>query len=314
MSKKCLLKIDMHIHTVPSTMLYRNKNGGRYPTVEEQRYINKEIGIERSLLLPEGAYGEGSNDTVSMREAYNMVKDNPDVFGWWFCNLAPEAGGNSPTEDLSFFLNQFKEKGAKGLGELVYNRVFDEDPYLLNLLKHCELCNLPVVIHIGKRYNDYGVVDEVGLYRLEHVLQMFPKLMIIGHSQKFWSEMSADVTEASRGGYPNTKVIPGRLYELMRKYPNLYADLSAGSGYNAIARDPENGYRFLEEFQDKLFFATDLCDPTQLDYFKNGLSRFLDEAMEAGHISYTAYYKICRGNALYLLDGASSNTAGMEID
>ena len=32
--------------------------------------------------------------------------------------------------------------------------------------------------------------------------------------------------------------------ELLRKYPNLYGDLSAGSGYNAITRDPAFGDAF----------------------------------------------------------------------
>ncbi len=40
--------------------------------------------------------------------------------------------------------------------------------------------------------------------------------------------------------------------ELLRKYPNLYADLSALSGANAILRDPEYGVKFLDEFQDRL--------------------------------------------------------------
>jgi len=47
--------------------------------------------------------------------------------------------------------------------------------------------------------------------------------------------------------------------ELMRRYPNLHGDLSAGSGFNAISRDPEFGYAFMEEFQDRLYWGTDIC-------------------------------------------------------
>ena len=39
--------------------------------------------------------------------------------------------------------------------------------------------------------------------------------------------------------------------------PNMYADLSAGSGYNAITRDPEWTEGFLERNWQKLLFATD---------------------------------------------------------
>jgi len=58
----------------------------------------------------------------------------------------------------------------------------------------------------------------------------------------------------------------------MRLYPNLHGDLSAGSGFNAITRDPEFGYRFMEEFQDRLYFGTDIANVPQklpiVDYFK----------------------------------------------
>ena len=87
------------------------------------------------------------------------------------------------------------------------------------------------------------------------------------------------------------------MVELMRSYPNMYADLSAGSGENAIMRDPTFGYRFLEEFQDKLFFGVDYCS------IKNYrvLSAFLDEGVENGRISQRAYNKICRENLLALI-------------
>jgi hypothetical protein len=47
----------------------------------------------------------------------------------------------------------------------------------------------------------------------------------------------------------------------MRKYPNLYGDLSAGSGCNALARDPEYAIKFMTEFQDRLMFGLDICSP-----------------------------------------------------
>ena len=49
----------------------------------------------------------------------------------------------------------------------------------------------------------------------------------------------------------------GAVVRLMRQYPNLWADLSpaAGSGYNALARDPDYAVKFLHEFQDRLVRA-----------------------------------------------------------
>ena len=89
----------------------------------------------------------------------------------------------------------------------------------------------------------------------------------------------------------------GRVPELMQKYPNLHGDLSAGSGFNAISRDPAFGYRFLEEFQDRLFFGTDLLRPGQ------DLPQvvYLQDIAQQGHISQQAYEKIAWRNADRLL-------------
>jgi len=174
---------------------------------------------------------------------------------------------------------------------------------VLNLFKHCEACDMPVTFHIGYLGKEYGLVDEIGLPRLEKVLAMFPKLKFLGHSHKFWAEISGDVTEESRNTYPPGKVTPGgRAVELMRKYLNLCGDLSAGSGCNAIIRDPEFSYGFLEEFQDRLYFGTDICGVDNINHVLMKLSPFLDEAMETGRISYAAYKKISRENALALLE------------
>ena len=48
--------------------------------------------------------------------------------------------------------------------------------------------------------------------------------------------------------------------ELFSKYPNLYGDLSANSGGQAIMRDSEFGLKFLEKYSDRLFFATDMVN------------------------------------------------------
>ena len=141
------------------------------------------------------------------------------------------------------------------------------------------------------------MIDELGLPRLEIALRKFPDLIFIGHSQPFWGEISADVTDQTRNGYPKGKVVPGRVPELLRKYPNMYGDMSAGSGFNAVSRDPEFGYAFMEEFQDKLLFGTDICAPTN----ETPLPYYLREILAAGKISKAAYEKITWQNANRLL-------------
>ena len=133
------------------------------------------------------------------------------------------------------------------------------------------------------------------------MLAKHPKLKLVGHSQCFWSEISADVTKETRGNYPTGKVIPGRIVELMRNYENLYCDLSAGSGANALMRDPEFAYKFLEEFQDRIYYGADICIAECYNNLLTKTPSFLDDAMLNGKISNTTYKKICRENALRLL-------------
>jgi len=157
---------------------------------------------------------------------------------------------------------------------------------------------MPVIIHIAPKQGDYyGIVDDLGLPRIEKLLKKYPNLKLIGHSQCFWSEIDKNVTNENKSGYPGGKVKAGRIVELMREYSNLYCDLSAGSGYNALSRDPEFAYRFIEEFSDRLMFGTDICSPSNVML----LSGWLDQAFADGYISESNYNKISRENAIRIL-------------
>lgn len=157
---------------------------------------------------------------------------------------------------------------------------------------------LPVLFHLAERIGGtYGVVDDAGLPRLDTCLRECVNTVFIGHGPAFWSEISLGVNEATRGGYPKGEVIPGRLQQLLKEHPNLYGDLSADSGFNAITRDPYYGYKFLEEFQYKLLFGTDICNVGQtvpiVDYFRQGLTE--------GRISQVTYDKITERNVTRIL-------------
>jgi predicted TIM-barrel fold metal-dependent hydrolase len=131
---------------------------------------------------------------------------------------------------------------------------------------------------------------------------MFPNLMFIGHSQPFWAEISGDLKPEQRNSYPTGKIFPGgRLVELLKNYQNLYADLSAYSGYNAISRDKEFGITFLEDFQDKLLFGTDLDQPNQ----EIPQLKYLRQLLEEGLLSKKVYDKIMYKNVIKLLNISS---------
>ncbi len=254
-------------------------------------------GVEKAVILPLDATPEGNTFWFTTEQVLEVYKRYPDRI-IPFCNLDPRQINNSPNTDFTWIIQEYKDLGCKGVGEITANLYID-DPMVLNLFAQCGELDMPVLFHLVDRIGaPYGLVDDIYLPRLEKALKELPKTIFIGHAMSFWAEISADVSEETRGGYPKGPITkPGRLQELLRKYDNLYGDLSAGSGFNAITRDPEYGYKFLEEFQDKLLFGTDFCHHNQevpiVDYIKNALKK--------GRISQTAYKKITRLNAEKLL-------------
>ncbi|MBQ6256202.1 MAG: amidohydrolase family protein, partial [Clostridia bacterium] len=211
----------------------------------------------------------------------------------WMCGLDGESA-----ETVFDRLAEYKEAGAVGVGELSVNQRMD-GPFLQALFGAAESMEMPVLFHMSPEVGfQYGIVDEPGLPLLEETLKKHPHLKIIGHSQPFWIEISGDAPtdregRNSRGEGP---VAPGgRVVELLRKYPNLYADLSAGSGFCAVVRDEAFGLKFLAEFQDQLLFGTDTVDvhsPLQPP-----LADWLEEKYGLGLISEAVLRKICYGNA-----------------
>lgn len=288
-------KIDVHSH-VTMWEGEQIRPGVTYVTPEELISMYDEVGIEKgfilSLISPECRFHIHSN-----REMEYITTKYPDRF-YWFCNIDPRMGLNSEKTDFSFYIDYYKNRGAKGIGELAANMYID-DPLMDNLFYHCAECDMPVTIHIAHKIGEnYGVVDDLGLPRLERMLKKYPKLKIMGHSQCFWSEMGDNVDETNRMKYVSGKVNEGRVAYLLRNYPNLYCDLSAGSGFNALYRDPDYAYRFIEEFSDRLMFGTDFVMLGQ----KAELATWLDESFEKGCISEENYKKICRENAIRIFD------------
>ena len=97
-----------------------------------------------------------------------------------------------------------------------------------------------------------------GLRRFSRILERYASVSFIGHAQTWWGNISADLNPQVL--YPTGKVVPGGLTDrLLSDYPNLYGDLSAGSGLNSIARDPEFARGFLERHSRQLIWGSD-CD------------------------------------------------------
>ena len=91
----------------------------------------------------------------------------------------------------------------------------------------------------------------------------------------------------------------GTQIELLRKYPNLYCDCSAGSGANALMRDREHAARFIEEFSDRILYGCDIC--AKVNTFPFDFDEFLTDMRKTSEMSDENYKKIVRENAVRLL-------------
>ena len=180
-------------------------------------------------------------------------------------------------------------------GEVCANLHF-LDPIMQNYFKGCEAAGLPLTFHLAADENWlYGIIDEKGMPELEICLQRFPKLRFFGHSQSFWCEIGKYRTWDERAGYPRGPVEEGRIPQLMRKYPNLFCDLSAGSGNNSLARDLDYAGKFLSEFPDRIMFGIDICAP---EGYVSPLAETLKTLLRTGRISAATYRKVARENQL----------------
>ena len=99
-----------------------------------------------------------------------------------------------------------------------------------------------------------------GIERFHKVLEKYSRVNFIGHAPTWWANI--DKNHQQELLYPKTPVTAGGLTErLLSDYPNMFGDTSAGSGLNALTRDPDHAREFLARQQDKLLFGRD-CDDT----------------------------------------------------
>jgi len=176
-----------------------------------------------------------------------------------FCAIDPRTSYSGGLPGLVAMLKKYVDAGAKGFGEHKPGVAFD-DKRSMTIYAACAELKLPLLFHIDNERN----LDKPGLPGLENALQAHPGCTFIGHGPGWWASISGDTTQANLGGYPKTKVVPGGAIDaLMDKYPNLYGDLSAGSGAGAISRDLQFGREFLIRRQDRILFGTDYLAPGQ---------------------------------------------------
>jgi hypothetical protein len=241
--------------------------------------------VEKAVVLP--LVSPESTTYLQLPDvAIKAGKDHPDRL-IPFCSLDPRSIIRGGKKGLADILQRYVDQGAKGFGEHKVGLNFD-DPLMMRIYEGCQTVGIPLLFHM----DDVRGIDTPGLPRLERALASFPQLDFIGHGPGWWASISGGIK--SVGGYPKGEVAPGgAIDQLMGKYPNIYGDLSAGSGANSIGRDKKFGREFMIRRQDRLLFGTDYLQPgqevPQFDLFNS-----LDLPQEVAK-------KIYKGNATRVL-------------
>ncbi len=226
--------IDAHLHLT---------HNGR--SVEETITHIEAIGAEKAVMLP---IEDGDDEFGWMTE--DIVKahrDYPDT-------IIPFCHVDVTREDAVPELEKRAANGIfKGYGEQKQHLRLD-DPRLEKVLAVCNELNWPVTWHFQEGARGYNQ----GIEHLEVLLKKFPNIKFIGHAQSWWAHISADVPAPEETLYPKGAVKPGGLIDrLLSDYPNMFADLSAGSGLGGLTRDEDFTAGFLARHGKKLMFATD---------------------------------------------------------
>lgn len=215
------------------------------------------MGVTKTILLPSGSdqtrastHGGKSNGLAARvfgtEASARFAAANPDSFVY-FCNEVPDADGAVAA------LEKWLDKGAVGIGESKFSLECDSAP-MMKVYEVAKAYAVPVLLHF--QYGQYNS----GFERFHRVLERFPTVNFIGHAQTWWGNIDAKHDQSVM--YPVGAVTAGGLTDrYLSDYPNLFGDLSAGSGKNAINRDEEHAAAFFLRHQDKLMLGTDCADP-----------------------------------------------------
>ena len=237
--------IDIHQHT---NYLGRTDN----KLLAHQR----NMGITTTILLPAGhpvdygstyyGVGNGLQAEASANEAcYKLANQFPNEF-LFGANEVPDLPG--AIQEIEKYL----KLGAPIIGESKFG-VECDSPEMQKIYELAQEYKVPV--HQHWQYNMYNR----GFGRFDKILEKYPRVNFIGHAQTWWGNIDRDHDQTVM--YPKTKVAPGGITDrLLSDYPNMFGDLSAGSGLNSLLRDEDRTREFLQRHQDKLLFGSDCTD------------------------------------------------------
>lgn len=230
----------------------------------------------------------GIRGPVPFTRCISYIERAPEKF---ILGYAPDPRRPEALDQLQAAISIY---GVRIYGELKLRMMYD-NPDALRIFHFCGEKGLPVIVHIdyeldtGVKYPRPSWWYGGGIDAFERAVKVCPDTVFIGHAPGFWAHISGD-EQYDKCLYPSGKVLTGgKIIDMLKKYTNLYCDLSARSGINALQRDQEFAKAFLIEFQDRILYGRDCFDNTHQE-FLNGLG-----------LPGCVLEKIYSGNALRLV-------------
>ena len=265
--------IDIHQHT--------NYHGR---SDEDLIAHQRAMGVTKTILLPAGsryglAAGCGGNDSVVA-----LAKRHADEYVF-FANELPDV---PQTKQV---LEKYLKAGAIGIGEQKFPVECDSQAMQL-VYEIARAHRIPVLLHF--QHNTYNM----GIERFHTMVRKYPTVNFIGHAQTWWGNIDAKLVPTEM--YPKGRVTPGGITDrLLSDYPNVFGDLSAGSGLNALLRDEDHARAFLDRHQDKLLYGSDCEDSAGIGNKCTGSQQIAALRMLAPNAA--VLQKIFSGNARRLM-------------
>jgi len=226
--------IDIHQHT---------DYHGR--TDEQMIAHQKKMGVTHTVLLPAGRfYGLEANASGNDR-VQEVTRRLPKEY-FFFTNEVPYLS------DAREIMTAGLKAGACGIGEQKF--MVEADSRAVTMVAEiAREFGVPVLLHF--QFGKYNT----GFERFHKIVEKYPTVNFIGHAQTWWANIDAKADQSVL--YPMGPVTPGGITDrLLSDYPNTFADMSAGSGLQALTRDEDHARGFLDRHQDKLLYGSDCQD------------------------------------------------------
>jgi predicted TIM-barrel fold metal-dependent hydrolase len=238
--------IDIHQHTN-----YSGRTNDQLVTHQ------RAMGITKTILLPAGrklSYGSTYYGLSNGLQAETTGNEACHEFAGKY--QGEFIAGANEVPDLPEAVQEIEKYlklGAPIIGEQKFGIECDS-PEMQKIYALAQAYRVPVLMHW-----QYGMYNR-GFERFHAMLGKFPNVNFIGHAQTWWANIDKDHKDQNVL-YPTTKVTPGGLTDrYLSDYPNMYGDMSAGSGLNSMLRDEEHARAFLTRHQDKLLYGSDCSD------------------------------------------------------